>query len=55
MAFARFLEDLADRGLLDETLVVWRGEFGRSPRPSTQDERWHRDPVLVRLTDDACR
>lgn len=27
-----FLNDLASRGLLDETLVVWMGEFGRSPR-----------------------
>jgi len=27
-----FIEDLAARGLLDETLVVWMGEFGRSPR-----------------------
>jgi uncharacterized protein (DUF1501 family) len=26
------LEDLDARGLLDETLVVWAGEFGRSPR-----------------------
>ncbi|MCC2668171.1 MAG: hypothetical protein K0Q72_642, partial [Armatimonadetes bacterium] len=26
------LEDLATRGLLDETLVVWMGEFGRSPK-----------------------
>jgi hypothetical protein len=26
------IEDLAARGLLDETLVVWMGEFGRSPR-----------------------
>jgi hypothetical protein len=26
------LEDLDARGLLDETLVVWMGEFGRSPR-----------------------
>jgi hypothetical protein len=26
------LEDLDDRGLLQETLVVWMGEFGRSPR-----------------------
>ena len=26
------LEDLDDRGLLDDTLVVWMGEFGRSPR-----------------------
>ena len=26
------IEDLEDRGLLDDTLVVWVGEFGRSPR-----------------------
>ena len=29
-------EDLADRGLLDETLVVCMGEFGRSPRSQRQ-------------------
>lgn len=28
---AAFLEDLHQRGLLDETLVVWGGEFGRTP------------------------
>ena len=28
---AAFLEDLEQRGLLDETLVVWGGEFGRTP------------------------
>jgi Protein of unknown function (DUF1501) len=26
------LEDLDERGLLDDTLVLWMGEFGRSPR-----------------------
>jgi hypothetical protein len=26
------IEDMAARGLLDETLIVWMGEFGRSPR-----------------------
>jgi len=31
-AFAALLDDLASRGLLDETLVVWVGEFGRTPR-----------------------
>jgi hypothetical protein len=31
-AFAALVEDLADRGLLDETLVVLMGEFGRTPR-----------------------
>jgi hypothetical protein len=29
--FAALLEDLKERGLLDETLVVWCGEFGRTP------------------------
>src|ERR671925_2017192 len=28
---AGLLKDLRRRGLLDETLVVWGGEFGRSP------------------------
>jgi uncharacterized protein (DUF1501 family) len=31
-AFSALLDDLADRGLLDETLVIWTGEFGRTPR-----------------------
>jgi hypothetical protein len=31
-AFSALLADLAERGLLDETLVVAMGEFGRTPR-----------------------
>jgi hypothetical protein len=31
-AFSALLEDLKERGLLDETLVVWTGEMGRTPR-----------------------
>jgi hypothetical protein len=31
-AFSAFLDDLSERGMLDETLVVWTGEFGRTPR-----------------------
>ncbi|HWB10334.1 MAG TPA: DUF1501 domain-containing protein [Pirellulales bacterium] len=31
-AFSALLDDLESRGLLDETLVVWTGEFGRTPR-----------------------
>jgi uncharacterized protein (DUF1501 family) len=31
-AFSTLLDDLAQRGLLDETLVVWTGEFGRTPK-----------------------
>lgn len=30
--FATLLADLADRGLLDTTIVWWSGEFGRTPR-----------------------
>lgn len=30
--FAALLDDLQDRQMLDETLVVWIGEFGRTPR-----------------------
>ena len=28
---ASLIKDLKDRGLLDETLIVWCGEFGRTP------------------------
>jgi hypothetical protein len=35
------LEDLDDRGLLDSTLVVWMGEFGRSPRINSMAGRDH--------------
>ncbi len=35
------LEDLEDRGLLDETLVVWVGEFGRSPQINNMAGRDH--------------
>jgi len=38
---AALLEDLAQRGLLEETLVVWGGEFGRTPDDPTQDGRGH--------------
>jgi hypothetical protein len=31
-AFSALVQDLDSRGLLDETLVVWFGEFGRTPR-----------------------
>jgi len=35
------LSDLADRGLLDETLVVAMGEFGRTPRVKRDGGRDH--------------
>lgn len=31
--FSALIEDLSDRGLLESTLVVWMGEFGRGPKP----------------------
>lgn len=31
-AFSALLDDLQDRGLLEETLVIWTGEFGRTPK-----------------------
>ncbi len=30
-AYAALLDDLSERGLLDTTLVVWMGDFGRTP------------------------
>ena len=40
-AYSALLEDLAQRGLLDETLVVWAGEFGRSPKINASGGRDH--------------
>jgi len=31
-AFSALIEDLEQRGMLDETLILWTGEFGRTPR-----------------------
>jgi uncharacterized protein (DUF1501 family) len=30
-ASAALIEDLKNRGLFDSTLVIWAGEFGRTP------------------------
>ncbi len=38
---AGLLTDLEQRGLLKETLVVWGGEFGRTPEDPTTDGRGH--------------
>jgi hypothetical protein len=40
-AYSTLLEDLAARGLLEETLVVWMGEFGRSPKINAAAGRDH--------------
>jgi hypothetical protein len=38
---AGLLRDLRARGLLDETLVLWAGEFGRTPHAPGRDGRDH--------------
>ena len=40
-AFVALLDDLAERGLLDTTLVVWLGDFGRTPVINNQGGRDH--------------
>jgi uncharacterized protein (DUF1501 family) len=40
-AWATLLDDLQTRGLLDNTLVVWMGEFGRTPKINSQNGRDH--------------
>lgn len=39
--FAALVADLRQRGMLDRTLVVWMGEFGRSPKINAQAGRDH--------------
>jgi len=38
---AALLQDLKQRGLLEETLVLWGGEFGRTPAGQGRDGRDH--------------
>ena len=38
---AALVRDLEERGLLDETLVIWTGEFGRTPMLQGGDGRDH--------------
>jgi uncharacterized protein (DUF1501 family) len=45
-AYSALLDDLADRGLLDSTLVVWTGEFGRTPKINGAGGRDHWGPVF---------
>lgn len=40
-AFATLLSDLKERGMLANTLVVWMGEFGRTPRINPNAGRDH--------------
>ena len=38
---AGLIKDLKTRGLLDDTLVIWTGEFGRTPTAQGSDGRDH--------------
>jgi uncharacterized protein (DUF1501 family) len=39
--WATLLSELADRGLLESTTILWMGEFGRTPRINEQGGRDH--------------
>ncbi len=39
--WSALMSDLADRGLLDETTIVWMGEFGRTPAINAMAGRDH--------------
>ena len=41
LGFSALVSDLSDRGLLDETLVIAMGEFGRTPKLNTRGGRDH--------------
>jgi uncharacterized protein (DUF1501 family) len=38
---AGLIKDLKSRGLLDETIILWGGEFGRTPTAENADGREH--------------
>jgi hypothetical protein len=48
-AYSALLEDLTQRSLLDETMVVCVGEFGRTPRINPQQGREHWGPCYTAL------
>jgi len=47
--FSTLLDDLQDRGLLDSTLVICMGEFGRTPRINEIGSRDHWHPCYFSL------
>jgi uncharacterized protein (DUF1501 family) len=42
-AFAALITDLKERGLLERTLVIWMGEFGRTPKINNKGDKPGRD------------
>ena len=43
-AYAALLDDLEERGLLESTLVLWMGDFGRTPKVNKNAGRDHWSP-----------
>jgi arylsulfatase A-like enzyme len=41
LGMSALIRDLHDRGLLDSTLIIWMGEFGRSPQVGRTGGRDH--------------
>jgi len=41
VAYSTLIADLKDRGMLDKTLVIWMGEFGRTPSINPKAGRDH--------------
>jgi hypothetical protein len=48
-AYSALLDDLYDRGLIDQTLVVMMGEFGRTPKINFRAARDHWPPCYFSL------
>lgn len=42
-AVSQLIKDLKERGLLDSTLVIWMGEFGRTPKINSRPPKPGRD------------
>ena len=40
-AYATLIADLKERGMLEKTLVIWMGEFGRTPSVNSRGGRDH--------------
>ncbi|HVA50896.1 MAG TPA: DUF1501 domain-containing protein [Pirellulales bacterium] len=49
LALSAVIEDLAQRGLLDETLILWTGDFGRTPKVNKDAGRDHWPPCQTVL------
>jgi len=43
MAMSALIKDLSERGLLDSTLVIWMGDFGRTPKINQRGPKPGRD------------